>query len=232
MFIDNSPAPQEKTLVLMSGGLDSAVALAMAKANTCKKVHTCSFYYGQKHEKELVSAVKLARYYNTKHTIFDLGTCLRQTSGPEHDEAELQKHRHTLGMIPPSWKPARNIVFMAVAAGVAWYKDINLMVLGVHQEDQPGYPDCGEMFLRYMESAISEGTAFPISLWVPLLNLNKTLIVQIGKKLDVPFELTWSCYEGGEKPCRKCDACVRRERAFELNKMVDPLLKEKKNARA
>lgn len=229
MFIDNSPAPQEKTLVLMSGGLDSAVALAIAKANTCEQVYTCSFSYGQKHKKELASAAQLSTHYGTKHKVFNLGTCLQQTSGPEHNLAELQKHRHTLGMLPPSWKPARNIVFMAVAAGYAWWADINLMVLGVHQEDYPGYPDCREMYLRYMESAMTEGTAFPIDVWVPLLNMNKALIVQIGRKLNVPFKLTWSCYEGGEKPCRTCDACQRREAAFELNQMVDPLLKEKKN---
>jgi 7-cyano-7-deazaguanine synthase len=130
------------------------------------------------------------------------------------------------GLIPQTWKPARNIVMLSIAAAEAWTQDTSIIVGGWHQEDYPGYPDCREEFLTSMEQSLELGTAHPIRIWAPLLHMSKTQIVKLGLELQVPFDHTWSCYAGKSEPCRLCDACVRREAAFVKNGMIDPLLKD------
>jgi len=214
MYSDTAPAPQEKSLVLISGGVDSATALAIARANTCEKVFTLSFNYGQKQKIELNYAEQLASYYDVHHRELYLGHAMDGLKGPVHDNSVAQLHRETLNMLPPTWKPGRNIVFLALASGFAWYYGCSVIVIGAHQEDYPGYPDCTLPFLANMEYAICTGTNNIIELWAPLLKMNKTEIVKTGMKLDVPYNITYSCYEGAETHCGECDACKRRIRAF------------------
>jgi len=223
MFTDNAPAPQESCLVLLSGGLDSAVVLALAKLN-CKTIYTLSFSYGQKHEREHESATNLANHYNTMHyTSYDIN--LRSFKGLRETDDTLPM---PFGLMPRTWKPGRNIMFLSYAGAFCVEHSIHMIAVGIHQEDQPGYPDCSGTFLCVMESVLQLGLSHPLSIWAPLLNKDKAYIVSLGGELEVPFELTWSCYEGGEKPCGKCDACIRRAAAFATMAKKDPLLKEEK----
>jgi len=224
MYINDPPAPSQRTLILTSGGLDSAVALALAKINTHYRVVTVSFSYGQQHECEVEFSKKLSTHYDTLHHTIHF--CLPYQAPMTFSDKTTSQHRVEQNLLPLTWTPARNSIFIALAANVAYYHDCHIIVLGVHQEDYPGYPDCREDFLWPMEAAINNALAFPVQFWVPLLKKTKTDIVRIGHQLDVPFQFTWSCYTGGDEPCGKCDACVRRRRAFMDNKPEDPLLKK------
>ena len=224
MYSTTSPARQSSYLVLCSGGLDSAVALALAKRNAKpgRNLYTMSFDYGQKHIRELSSAQQLHIYYDTHHIIHNI-PALEAYSGLRKGDPMEMEQEVSWGLMPRTWKPARNIVMLSIAAAALWTFDISIVVGGWHQEDYPGYPDCRAGFLRDMETALEEGTSHPIRIWAPLLHKTKQEIVALGYELGVPFEKTWSCYAGGEKPCHECDACVRREAAFVNLGRIDPL---------
>lgn len=231
MFSDKAPAPHDKTLVLLSGGLDSAVTLALAKANTCKQVFTMSFDYGQKHVKELLCSKALAEHYDTNHRVVPVSN-LQNYSGlrPEDsvEPATISGADSSLPLLPRTWKPGRNMLFLTHGAIFAWWAGIHLMAVGVHSEDQPNYPDCGEFFLICIEQALQAGMSYTFNIWAPLLKMDKVDIVGLGLSMGVPFEKTWSCYAGGEVPCGKCDACTRRAHGFLGCGVNDPLLKEVK----
>jgi len=223
MFTDNAPAPQESCLVLLSGGLDSAVTLALAKLNS-KTLYTLTFNYGQKHDREAESAQKLSNHYNTMHfSVYDISLRAFKGLNKSDDVTPMP-----FGLMPQTWKPGRNIMFLSYAGAFCVQHSIHMIAVGIHAEDQPGYPDCGSTFLCVMESVLQLGLSHPLSIWAPLLNKDKPRIVELGCELGVPFEMTWSCYEGGEKPCMECDACARRAAAFATMAKKDPLLKEEK----
>lgn len=107
---------------------------------------------------------------------------------------------------------------MSIGAGIIYY--------GAHVDDaaERAYPDCTEMFAFYMNNAIKEGTGGKVTLYAPLIKWNKARVIQEGLKLKAPYVYTWSCYEGGEKPCGVCGTCIDRAAAFEANKIKDPAL--------
>jgi len=218
-----SPCPGQTTLVILSGGLDSAVTLALARANTAPlQLFALSFDYGQKHVKELSCAHELAEHYSVCH--FRHYVDLTRFRGLNLHEGTPPAPDDEINLIPPTWKPNRNVIMLAIAGAYLPENHINILAGGWHQEDYPGYPDCRYQTLSFMELTLSHSLAMPIAIWAPLLYKSKAEIVRLGTKLHVPFQLTWSCYAGGEKPCHKCDACIRRERAFTMNDMKDPLL--------
>lgn len=230
----NRPAPHSASVVLVSGGLDSAVALALAKANTCDDLFALTFDYGQRHVKEVACAHALAKHFKARFHVFGLDA-LRALGGlrPEDDVlpgARTSKQTGSLAecdadipLLPKTWKPGRNILFLAFAGAFAWWVGAHLIVTGIHQEDQPAYPDCQRSFLQYMELVLQQGLSYTVSLWTPLLEMNKPEIVTLGSRLRVPFEKTWTCYVGESEPCGSCDACIRRARAFHLCSLKDPL---------
>jgi 7-cyano-7-deazaguanine synthase len=184
-----------------------------------------SFDYGQKHIRELTSASALSKVYGAQHLIHSL-SALEAYSGLRKGDPTEMEQEVSWGLMPRTWKPARNIVMLSVAAAALWTYNIHIVVGGWHQEDYPGYPDCRREFLIDMECALESGTGHPIRIWAPLLHKTKKQIVQLGYELGVPFEKTWSCYQGEAKPCHVCDACVRREAAFLSLLREDPLCKE------
>lgn len=212
MSISESPAPGQGTIVLVSGGIDSAVTLALAVQNS-KKVEAITFDYNQPHIKEKESAQALCKHYGVTYFERNLYRAGYFNANTRHEK-----------LLPGSWVPGRNLLFLIYAAITAHELDLHIIALGAHQEDYPDYPDCTFSALQSAEQALQESFARPIWIWAPLLNMTKTEIVQLGFDLNVPFEKTWSCYEGGDKPCRKCDACIRREKAFVANASEDPLL--------
>jgi 7-cyano-7-deazaguanine synthase len=225
MYSINAPAPQQNGLVLLSGGLDSAVCLGLAREN-CGYVHTVSFDYGQKHIRELESSKKLADHYATTHRIAGAGALALIPGLKNSDAVGLglnDELREAYNLLPKTWKPGRNLAFLSIAAAFAYTSNCSLIIIGAHQEDYPGYPDCRDGFLRATEFAIQEALQVPIAIWAPILYKTKAQIVRMGLDLKVPFEYTWSCYAGREKACGDCDACVRRRAAFIANDTVDPI---------
>ena len=210
-----------KAVVLLSGGLDSTTTLAKAIADG-NEVTALSFNYGQRHSKELISAANVAKHYGIKHVIVNIDLSMfrsaltdRNIDVPENrDESQMGSD------IPVTYVPSRNIIMMSVAAGLCESIDAEAIYIGANVIDYSGYPDCRPEFFYAFQKMLEVGTktgveGHPIRVETPILSLSKAEIVKLGKELDAPLHLTWSCYEGGEKACGKCDSCQLRLRGFE-----------------
>lgn len=231
-----------KAIVLSSGGVDSTTCVGMAVDKLGKEnVTTVSIYYGQKHSKELECADKIARYYGVDHKVIDLSktgimddsNCplLQQSTEqiPEQSYAE-QIEKNGEGMVT-TYVPFRNGLMLASIAAFAMSKypeDEVAIYLGAHADDAAGdaYADCSPEFVHFMGCAIYKGTYGKVTVLSPLVYMNKAQVVATGLKLKVPYELTWSCYNGGDRPCGKCGTCIDRANAFAANGVEDPALKE------
>lgn len=227
-----------KILVLSSGGVDSTTCLAMAVQEAgAKNVIALSIYYGQKHDKEIQAAKAVADYYGVKRMELDLSTIfagsncslLKQSTEAIPQESYAQQIAETGGKTPVStYVPFRNGLFLSSAASIALSQGCEKILYGAHADDAAGaaYPDCSLQFVTAMNQAIVEGTGGQLRLEAPFVSVSKAEVVRTGLELGVPYELTWSCYEGGDKPCGVCGTCIDRKAAFEKNGVIDPLLKE------
>lgn len=227
-----------KALVLSSGGVDSTTCLGLAVHELgAANVVSVSMFYGQKHKKELHAARKLAEYYNIKHYELDLSAVFAQSNCPllSHSTQEVpegdyadQIDRSENGMVS-TYVPFRNGMFLSAAASLAssLFPDEEVTIyIGAHADDAAGnaYADCSENFIDSMNDAIFLGTYEKVSIKAPFANVNKAAVVAKGLELNVPYQYTWSCYNGWEKPCGKCGTCIDRAKAFSANNVIDPLL--------
>lgn len=207
-------------VVLLSGGLDSTTTLAQALADGCK-VTAISFRYGQRHTKELVSAENVCKFYNVDHVVIDLNLSSFRSALTRPDiDVPLDREGELDAQIPITYVPARNIIFLSIAAGLCESTDADRIYIGANDVDYSGYPDCRPEFFKAFEEMISKGTkagveGHPIKVMTPIINDSKADIVRRGKKLGAPLHLTWSCYNGGEKACGHCDSCRLRLKGFE-----------------
>lgn len=225
-----------KALVLFSGGLDSTTALAMAiDRYGADNVIALSVSYGQKHTKEVEAAAKIAQYYKIEHLYLDLAkifqysncSLLQQSTEDIPEESYADQIEKTGGETPVStYVPFRNGLFLSSAASIALSKDCGVIYYGAHADDAAGfaYPDCSPVFNDAMNAAIYEGSGHQLRIEAPFVNWTKAQVVAKGLELGVPYELTWSCYAGGEKPCGKCGTCIDRAKAFAENGIADPAL--------
>ena len=223
-----------KALVLFSGGIDSTTALALAINKYGKdRVIALSVSYG--HDKEIQAAIAVAEYYGVEHLFLDLrkiftySNCslLKQSTEKIPEESYAKQISKTNGETPVStYVPFRNGLFLSSAASIALSKDCEVIYYGAHADDSAGfaYPDCSPVFNRAMNEAIWEGSGHQLKIEAPFVNVSKAEVVRIGLELNVPYELTWSCYEGGEKPCGKCGTCIDCAAAFQANHVEDPAL--------
>lgn len=220
----------KKAIVLLSGGLDSTTALYLAKSQGFDELYAITFLYGQKHDKELKSAQAVAKSVGVKeHKIVNL--LLNQWHGcsltdPDIDVKDGNAERQD---IPDTYVPARNMVFLSVAASWADALDITDIFIGVSEVDYSGYVDCREEFIKAMEQAVNLGTVLGaekkqhITIHAPFMHMTKADEVKLGERLGVDFGLTWTCYRGGDKPCGTCDSCLLRAKAFAEAGVEDPL---------
>ena len=221
-----------KALVLLSGGVDSSTCLALAKEKYGDVV-ALALYYGQKHSKELAAAEAVAAHYKTPllkldlTPVFAFSNCslLKQSAEeiPLKSYAEQLKTQH--GEPVTTYVPFRNGVFLSVAASIALAQGCSVIYYGAHADDSAGsaYPDCSDDFNNKMNEGIYLGSGRKVQLVAPFVKMTKKDIVALGLALGVPYELTWSCYCGGEKPCGKCGTCIDRKAAFAANGAADPL---------
>lgn len=226
-----------KALVLSSGGVDSTTALGLAvKKYGRENVITLSVSYGQKHDKEIQAADAVAGYYGVEHLFLDLSkifqysncSLLKQSTEEIPKESYAEQIKSTEGEKPVStYVPFRNGLFLSSAASIALSKGCGVIYYGAHADDSAGfaYPDCSPVFNRAMNEAIWEGSGHQLEIEAPFVNVPKSEVVRIGLELGVPYELTWSCYEGEEKPCGRCGTCIDRAAAFQANGVKDPALK-------
>lgn len=222
-----------KAIVLSSGGVDSTTCLAVAVDKYgADNVISLSVYYGQKHNKELEAARAVADYYKVRHIeldlkpIFEDSSCsLLMQNGTEIPKESYAEQLNKSGGEPVStYVPFRNGLFLSVAASIAISNGCKEIYYGAHADDAAGnaYPDCSDEFTNAMRKAINLGSGCGLTIKAPFVNHNKAEVVKRGLELNVPYELTWSCYEGGDKPCGKCGTCIDRQKAFEANGVKDP----------
>lgn len=224
----------KKAIVLLSGGLDSTTALYLAKSQGFDEIYALTFEYGQKHDKELKSAIAVAKAAGVKeHKIVNL--LLNQWKGCSLTDSDLEIGDGDINRsdIPATYVPARNMVFLSVAASYADALGITDIFIGVSEVDYSGYVDCREEFIKAMENAINLGTVLgaekkqKITLHAPFMHLTKAEEVKLGVRLGVDFDLTWTCYRGDEHPCGTCDSCLLRAKAFAEAGVEDPTVSKK-----
>ncbi len=220
-----------KSVVLLSSGLDSTVAFKDAYDKS-DEILCVTFNYGQRaKEKEISFAKKICELYKTSHIIIDLpwystfrgalteGSVMPVISGNELDNIEI-----TQRSAQKVWVPARNVVFLSIGAALAENYEYDTIVTGFDAEEAATFPDNTIEFVERFNEMLKFGTLTKTAVHVPLISMDKSEIVKRGLAIYAPFEWSWSCYEGKEKPCGICESCLRRNRAFEIAGMKDPLL--------
>lgn len=207
--------------MLLSGGLDSAVALYYAKAKGYN-CHCLIFDYGQRHKKEILQAQKIAKVAGCPYRILKINFPWK---GSALLDKKIKIPQRIAKGVPVTYVPARNIIFLSFAISFAETIKARAVFIGAHSQDYSGYPDCRPEFLSAFRRMAKAGTLGRYEVLAPLLRKNKSRIIMMGKKLGVPFELTWSCYNGGKHPCGKCDSCQYRAKGFKEAGEVDPLIK-------
>ncbi|MGD0249906.1 MAG: 7-cyano-7-deazaguanine synthase QueC [Thermoplasmata archaeon] len=216
------------SVVLLSGGMDSATCLALAAVED-RPVHALTVLYGQRHAREVSSARALAQKYRVaRHVVLRLpfGNLLR--SALTHPGLRIPQRAPASGRIPSTYVPARNTILLSVALGYAESNGLEAIYLGANAIDYSGYPDCRPEYLRAFErlarlatrAGVEEGITVRVR--APLLKMSKAEIVRTGERLGVPWELTWSCYLGGRSPCGRCASCRLRARGFREAGIPDP----------
>jgi 7-cyano-7-deazaguanine synthase len=211
-----------QAVALLSGGLDSTVTLAYALSHGYQVV-PLSFRYGQRHSRELQAAAAVCDFYGLKRrVVVDLDLSSFRTSALTSASVEIPIGRSVEEMgadIPATYVPARNIIFLSVAAGLCETLDADSIFIGANSLDYSGYPDCRPEFFQAFERVLEVGTKAgvegrPIKVLAPILRMSKAEIVGLGKRLGAPLALTWSCYKGGQRACGSCDSCLLRLKGF------------------
>jgi 7-cyano-7-deazaguanine synthase len=206
-------------IALLSGGLDSATAAALAmKAGF--RVIGLSFDYGQRHRRELDAAVDIANALNlAEHHTIKVDLAMWGGSSLTDHAQTLPTNGVEPGIIPSTYVPGRNTVFIAIGLSLAEAQGADRLVLGVNAVDYSGYPDCRPDYLKAFQdladlSSRAGREGHGPKLWAPLVEWSKQQIAEEALHLGVPIELTWSCYSGGDVPCGVCDSCRIRDEAL------------------
>lgn len=221
-------ADEISCVVLLSGGMDSATLAALAKEKF-NKVAALSVDYKQKHSRELESAKRVAEYLNLPHKIIDLSVfkdLVSQTSALVSDSIPVPHGHYADENMKITVVPGRNLILLSLAASWAISIGFTHVAYAAHAGDHAIYPDCRPIFVATVRKVFETFHYWPIEVWAPFLDMTKKDILDVGFKLGVPYELTWTCYEGGAEPCGKCGSCVERIEAFSLIGRRDPLIND------
>ena len=218
----------KRAIVLLSGGLDSTTTLFYAKRKGYK-VFALIFDYGQRHKKEIECAKKIAALAQCDYRVIHISFPWRGSA--LLDKAIALPKRNILNNkeIPATYVPARNIIFLSYAASYAEAVGARAIFIGANARDYSGYPDCRPEFFNAFKHVLKKGSKSGvegkvIDIQTPLVYLSKAEIIALGFKLKVPCHLTWSCYQGGKKPCGRCDSCQFRQKGFKELQAKDPSL--------
>jgi 7-cyano-7-deazaguanine synthase len=217
-----------KAIAIVSGGMDSVTLAHQLKAHGWADLHLLSFYYGQRHRKEIEFAERCAERLGARWSLVDLYTVAGLLTGsaltdPSVDVPEGHYESETM---KATVVPNRNAIMLSIAYGVAVAEGAKLVAIGVHAGDHAIYPDCRPEFIlhaRNMLRVANEGFGDPdLSVEAPFVYMTKAEIVKVGDELRVPWRETWTCYKGGEVHCGRCGTDVERKEAFALAGVEDP----------
>ncbi|UCE48675.1 MAG: 7-cyano-7-deazaguanine synthase QueC [Phycisphaerales bacterium] len=225
---------EQKAVILLSGGLDSATTLALAR-NEGFRCHALTFSYGQRHEREIEAAKKVAESIGVmEHRIIDIDLAAFGGSALTDSAIDIPKDRADLAdstEIPPTYVPARNTIFLSYA--LAWAEVLGAfdIFIGVNSTDYSGYPDCRAEFIAAFETTANLATAAAVEgkgqyrIHTPIIELTKAQIVRAGADLGVDYSLTHSCYDPDEqgRSCGQCDSCRLRLKGFAEAGLEDPI---------
>ena len=226
-----------KALVLSSGGIDSTTCLALAiKKYGVNNVISVSIDYGQKHNKELICAEEIGRFYRIKHITLNLKEIFKYSNNAlmQDSTKEIPKDSYAEQLrkteIVDTYVPFRNGLFLSAISSLALAINNNEKTeknLNEVSEEVIAYADCTKEFIETISKAINLGTYEKIKIITPFVYSNKAEIVKVGLNLKAPYHLTWSCYQGGEKQCGECATCIDRKEAFKKNEAIDPVVYER-----
>ena len=219
----------KKAVILLSGGLDSTVCMAVAKDKGCELL-PISFNYQQRHRKELEAAKSIAEYYSVKkHLIIETNMSGIGGSALTDEKILVPEGKIENDNVPITYVPARNLIFLSYALAYAEVSEAEEIHIGINALDYSGYPDCRHEFIESFQITANYATRVTahdkkqIIIKTPLQELTKKEIVILGNKLDAPLHLTTSCYQGFDEACGKCDSCLLRLKGFEEAQINDPI---------
>ena len=215
----------KKAVILLSGGLDSSTTLYDAKAHGYE-CHCLIFDYGQKHKKEIIQAKAVAKTAGCKSVVVTISLPWKGSALLDNKILVPQGGSLKRKGIPVTYVPGRNIIFLSFAASYAEAIGASTIFIGANAVDYSGYPDCRPEFIKAYQAMLARGLkasveGHRIKVMTPLIRLSKAQIVTLAVKLKVPLHLTWSCYNGGTKPCGVCDSCRLRAQGFAQAKVFD-----------
>jgi len=224
----------KKITVIMSGGMDSTTLLYLARhkqsiPDMFENIKVLSINYGQKHKKELEYAKALCKELELDHKIVNIPEVKDLlTSSLTSDTQDIPEGHYEKESMKQTVVPNRNAIMLSIAYGYAVSNQSDFVLFGAHAGDHFIYPDCRPLFAEALDVALQIGNEGfgNVKLLAPFINMTKGQICELGQKLGVPYEKTWSCYKGEERPCLRCGTCIERTEAFSYVKKQDPLLTE------
>jgi 7-cyano-7-deazaguanine synthase len=225
-----------RAIVLLSAGMDSVVSFKIAY-DTFDEIMCLTFNYAQKAlSVEIEYAAKICAMYGVNHEIIKLpwyanfvGALTNQTTPPRVSDLtlnDLEVMRETAKAV---WVPARNTVFLSVAAAFCENYGFNSVIVGFNKEEAMTFPDNSKDFIASFNEALKYATLNDVEVFAPLIEYDKTKIAALGLRIKAPLEWSWSCYTADDNPCDICESCLRRRRAFQAIGKDDPLLKRLKS---
>lgn len=218
-------------VVALSGGMDSTTMLAMVQRGApglrqnYGQILAVGFEYPSKHNPyERRAAEQICQHYGVPYMVVDVTDALGcMKSNLLEDGGDIPEGHYEQSNMALTVVPGRNMIFASILSGIAWSRGLDHVFMGMHSGDHAIYPDCRPEFFFAMGSAIRQATEERVMLRAPLLNLNKTTILEWGLKNEVPYQLTRTCYKDQGMACGKCGACQERLEAFRNHQVTDPL---------
>jgi len=226
MVRQSGPPASKRCVVLLSGGIDSTTLLySLVSEYEC---YPLTINYGQRHSKECVAARNVceARDHNLllRWKYLDLSVLKVLIHSALHGFGDIPEGHYSAASQAATVSPNRNMIFLAIAAGYAQTVGAGYVAYAAHSNDRAIYPDCRPEFVKSCAETVRLGTGGLVGLLAPFVNVTKADIIRLGKRLNVPFRLTWTCYLGEERPCGRCGTCVERTESFKLAGFPDPAL--------
>ncbi len=212
----------KKAVVLFSSGLDSTTVLyyALSKGYDC---HCLIFDYGQRHNKEVNNAVNFAKNLKLNYHVIKISLGWDKSSLVDKSQKIPEHKTIKKGFVPSTYVPGRNTIFLSYAVSYAETIKAEKIFLGINAVDFSSYPDCTPKYLKAMRQ-VMKALGNGIEIEAPIEKFSKGEIIKLGMKLKVPYERTWSCYNGKDKPCGKCDSCKLRAKGFKEAGINDPAI--------